>query len=96
MTASWRDRLLSQTWPLVVGVLVVWFGGLAVIASACSADATTRPAPTGPIVASPPPTWERENLRFQVFEVRVGERTITCIRGGSSTSSVLSCDWSAK
>lgn len=94
MTSSWRDRPLSQTLPFALGIVIGWFAVVMVLVSACSVDATTQPAPTGPIVATPPPPGG--NRQFQAFEVRAGERTITCIYGGAGSSSVLSCDWGSK
>ena len=88
---SWRDRPL--TWPMAAAGI-----GLAVAVSllaSCAAEAAKSSTPPGPIAPSPAGEWLRDRS-WEVVEVRVGERTITCLYGSTAGGGVMSCDWGSK
>lgn len=85
---SWLDRPISQTWYVLVPLLVALAVGIGVVAG-CAAEAA---AP----IDGPPQVMDAKQMHEEIMIARVDVdgRMVTCVVFDSYGAGGVSCDWS--
>lgn len=91
MSTPWRDRPLSQTWHVVIPIVVACVAAPALLVSACAAE----PPPSGQSTTRVYDPRVHADLIEVDAHLKDG-RTIPCLITDSRYGNGLSCDWNAR